>query len=89
MPYIDQKRRDELDPFIDGLIRGPLYSLFNAGDLAYILFRLMKYFWLRSPSFTHWAVLRGTVNDQVDEFRGRYVREYEDRKREQNGDICA
>ncbi len=59
----------------------------SAGDLAYVVYRLMLAYWHHAPSYARWAELRGIVDDQADEFRRRVVGPYEDTKRQENGDV--
>lgn len=81
MPYIPQTRREHLDKFLYGL------EPETAGDLAYVVYRLMLRYWQKKPDYARWAKLRGVVNDQVDEFRRRVINDYEGRKRQENGDV--
>jgi hypothetical protein len=83
MPYILQERREVLDKYLYGLPA----EIGSAGDLAYVIYRLMLGYWRAAPSYTRWAELRGIVDDQVDEFRRRVVGPYEDDKRRINGDV--
>lgn len=86
MPYISQERRRQLNPAIRTL-EGPLEEYCSAGDIAYIVYRLMLFYWRRGPSFAQWATLRGAIADQIDEFRDRHIRDYEAGKRRENGDV--
>jgi hypothetical protein len=83
MPYIRQERREVLDKYLYGLPA----EIGSAGDLAYVLYRLMLSYWRAAPSYARWAELRGIVDDHVDEFRRRVVEEYENRKIGENGDV--
>lgn len=83
MPYVSYTRRRDLDPLLIGLDT----QVETPGDLAYVLFRIMRGFWRRNPSFGQWASMRGAIGDQVDEFRRRVVSEYEDQKLKENGDV--
>ena len=83
MPYIRHSRRHDLDPLLVGLDT----QLETPGDLAYVLFRIMRGYWRRKPGFSRWAEMRGAIDDQVDEFRRRVVVEYEDQKLKENGDV--
>jgi hypothetical protein len=83
MPYILHERREVLDRYLYGLPE----EIGSAGDLAYVIHRLMLGYWHRAPSYARWAELRGIVDDQVDEFRRRVVEEYENRKIGEHGDV--
>lgn len=83
MPYIPHSRRTSIDPLMLGLE----HVIETPGDLAYVVFRLMRGFWARKPGFSQWAAMRGAIEDQVDEFRRRVVEEYEHDKRKENGDV--
>lgn len=83
MPYIAQSARERLTPYLVDLER----KVFSTSDLAYVVFYLLHRLYARRPGFATWAALRGTIDDQVDEFRRRVVAPYEDQKREENGDV--
>ena len=83
MPYIPHTQRRRLDYLMLGLDT----QIETPGDLAYVLYRIMRGFWRRRPGFSQWASMRGAIEDQVDEFRRRVVDEYEDAKRKENGDV--
>ncbi len=83
MPYIHHTDRLRLDPFLIGLDT----QVQTPGDLAYVLYRIMRGFWRRKPGFAQWAAMRGAVEDQVDEFRRQVVDDYENQKRKENGDV--
>lgn len=81
MPYIHHEQRQPLDQLLYGL------EPQTPGDLAYVIYRLMLRYWQKKPGYARWAELRGVVDDQVDEFRRRVINDYEDRKRQENGDV--
>lgn len=84
MPYIKQEQRDPLDPFIEDLVR---VSGASAGELNYIITRLI---WITSsfdPCYTTYNDMLGVLEAVKQEFYRRVVAPYEDRKREENGDV--
>lgn len=91
MPYIKQERRDRLDAKLTPLI----YRLANsesdypagAGDLTYVIFRLLVHLFMDEPRYYRSRALHGALLDAWDEFRERYVKDYEREKREENGDV--
>lgn len=92
MPYINQQARDRLDP--------ALQHLFNKmwedkGEFVYVVFKIAKR-WLdlrmsqRKGEPLHYITRSNAVSILADahhEFRRRYLDEYEDKKREEHGDI--
>ena len=86
MPYIDQKKRHELDPWISHL--APLVEA--PGDLTYVICRLMWKLWQHNmwrASFTTWTMLRSAVEEAVSDFRHHIIEDYEANKMEENGDV--
>jgi len=82
MPYIQESQRKPLDEHILELT----LKIDTPGELAYVVFRLMRAYWFVQPSFSRWAQLRGAVEDQIDEFRTRFIEPYEQQKQDENGD---
>lgn len=81
MPYIEQKRRDALDPMWD--------TPNNAGELNYVITKLLlKYIDVHSPlSYQLINDVLGALEGAKQEFYARIARPYEDQKILSNGDV--
>jgi len=79
MPYIDQHTREELKKD----------SPCNVGELTYVLYKTCKDFWgtTPGPSFGTGAEVLAALETTKQEFYRRHLGPYEDRKREENGDV--
>jgi len=87
MPYINPKRRKELNAYCGYPIQ-QMPAIETKGDLEYIVFLLMKKYMSSRPykySELHEVVY--AVQHCADEFRRRYLDKREDEARETNGDI--
>jgi len=82
MPYIRQKRREELKPVIDTLID---HEVNIKGDLNYILFKYCKL--SVEPSYNNYKEYIAELNECASEIRRRFLAPYEDKKIIENGDI--
>jgi hypothetical protein len=85
VPYIDRPTRAELDPLIE-VLAGHVHT---PGELAYCLTKLML---SRLPPRDLWdyrtlSALRGVIQDVSDEFYRRVLVEFEEQKRDINGDV--
>ena len=97
MPYISQKHRQVLDPFIDELAwqisreaEGLAYDGACAGLLHYVCIRLaLKVVRQQFGSMRYWliALLTGTFKNIADEFYRRIAVPYEERQLEKSGDV--
>jgi hypothetical protein len=81
VPYIRSEDRPALDVVLDKLHPG-----LSAGELAYIVYRLLLKATL-GGSFVTFATMTGAVLAATREFNLRVVDPYEDKKREENGDV--
>lgn len=82
MPYITEKRRHQID------MGYPYSKCMDEGDLAYRL--TGEYLlWMRAHEmrFKCFARLVGVIVLSLFEFWWRVVRPYEDKKKEENGDV--
>jgi hypothetical protein len=87
MPYIDKKMRNVYDPYINAItdLWQPVVRLTDiAGEFTYVVYRLLKVFngkfWMRALGI-------GCLVCAILEMYRREHSEYEDEKREQNGDV--
>jgi hypothetical protein len=92
MPYIDHKARLRLDrEGIAGkrdLIHVIGTALESAGELNYVVFRLIKlYLEKNGTNYQNMNDIVGALDNCKDEFRRRIQHPYEDEKIEQNGDV--
>ena len=81
MPYIDPARRRVLGE--EGLSTTP-------GDIAYLVYREMLHYVNYTGvgvNFSIYAAARGAVELALNEFYERHVKPYEEKKREENGDV--
>lgn len=79
MPYIPKKKR------VPGL--EPTLAATWVGTLAYQLFSIVKRYWILDPSYQSAVEIIGALETVKHEFQRRYLDPYEDRKREENGDV--
>lgn len=101
MPYIDKKRRENLDSSILNLrlalehqIEGlsleedptPEQILEISGDLNYCISRICAGL-IGNPSYKKIAVVTGVLENVNQELYRRLASPYEDEKKESNGDI--
>lgn len=78
MPFIPQFRRKMVD------FEGPA----NTGELCYILFRqCLQYTRKHGDSFGRYAEVLGALTACQQEFYRLYVAPYEEKKREENGNV--
>lgn len=76
-PYVDQLVRTQLKG------RGPR----TAGELNYIITRLLNDYLPYKPSYSHFNEVLGVIEGVKLEFYRRTMAEYEDEKLNQNGDV--
>ena len=87
MPYIEPSYRKRYDNLIDALARELRNAGIVAGDINYVVFRLILKLWKSSPRYSTWVMLGMGVRDAVDEFRRRYIGPYEDIAIHRHGDV--
>ena len=84
MPYISQRNRRSLDPYIEAIpVRGAV-----AGELTYIITRILLR-WLREgfAGYAERALAVGILETAKLELYRRNLGPYEDQKREEHGDV--
>lgn len=87
MPYIDPKKRIDIDAHLVTQIR-QMPNIETKGDLEYIIFALMKkYMSSREYKYSTLHDCVYSVAHVSDEFRRRYLDKREDQARETNGDV--
>lgn len=77
MPFIPD---DQKDPGIEH------FEPENVGQLTWAVYRICRDHFLRDESFKRIADVRAALASATHELNRRYFDEYEDEKREQNGD---
>ena len=86
MPYIAQSRRGELEPFIASLDK----EITSAGELNYAITKLCLGYLVANgnpATYASLSAVAGVIQDVRDEFVRRMIVPYENRKREENGDV--
>ena len=89
MPYIKKESRDELEPYIYGLIDilPPIPGKeVEDGEVNYVITRIVNAFYNR-PSYKILQRGLGVLEAVKQEFYRRVVAPYEDMKRYSNGDV--
>jgi len=93
MPYIKQNRREHYDVELiqlgnrmEDVSEGP--DNLPKGDLTYILYYIaQEYIEQSRPSYTSISTAISCLTDAAEELRRRHLNPYEDKKREENGDV--
>jgi len=87
MPYIKKENRPELDKLIDPIIEclknTPVEE--QDGKLNYIMTRILK--GVYPARYFHYNRALGVLSAIQQEFYRRVVAPYEDKKKEENGDV--
>lgn len=79
MPYIKPERRPALDNGTDGPA--------NAGELNYLITRLIFRYWQARGNYAAIADVTGALQNAEAEFYRRVAVPYEDSKIDENGDV--
>jgi hypothetical protein len=82
MPYIELKKRVQLDRIIE-LMKN--LNIKADGDLNYILFKLCKE--TVQPGYNQYKNFIAELNECSNEIRRRFLAPYEDTKIRENGDV--
>lgn len=83
MPYIaGELRRAELNRADTGK---PFPA--NAGELTFVLTKIINAYWKRGKRFQQIAEIRGALESTLHEFNRRVADPYEDKKMQENGDV--
>lgn len=83
MPYILGDSRHRINQSLKQLD----IDIYNEGDFAYTVYRLMLMFSGNKTNFTTISSVVGVVECVIDEYKRRILHPYEDKKRQDNGDI--
>lgn len=89
MPYIEKRRREALDRHLAPLVKeleAPLGS-YTAGEFNYVITKLLLAVWDVRHSYSTAAHLVGILDTVKAEFYRRAVVPYEEKKKEDNGDV--
>lgn len=86
MPYVSLSSRDELSPVLVPL-EEYVHASAGAGELNYIITRLVWAFWRANPRYATIATITGVLENVKQEIYRRVFGPYEDRKIEENGDV--
>jgi len=82
MPYVVKEKRPDLDKIVD--LMGSK-GISADGDLNYVLFKYCKDY--VKPSYNNYKNFLGELNECAEEIRRRFLAPYEDKKKEENGDV--
>lgn len=82
MPYIEQKRRDEIDEIVDKMEELKIQA---DGDLNYILYKFCRK--NIKPSYNNYKNFCAELRQCATEIERRMLGPYEDAKRQLNGDV--
>ncbi len=83
MPYIDQADR----VLLEAVIAPAMAVRMTPGELNYVITRLIGMYWLRNPHYDGIAEITGVLENAKQEFYRRVAEQYEDMKKEKNGDV--
>jgi hypothetical protein len=87
MPYIKQAQRDRLDLSITHVNSRLQESGHDAGEVNYVVTKILHKAWSGNPGYLTGAILIGTIICVIFEFYRRIISPYEDAKIEENGDL--
>ena len=89
MPYIKQKKRDELDPHLKAIAKILVgqNAQYVAGNLNYVITKLILQLWDNCRSYHMGNAIVGALHCAAAEFIRRSLSPYEDDKIKQNGDV--
>ena len=88
MPYVEQFKRGSLHKVVELMLE---LGVMPNGDLNYILYKYcqewIKYKAVKGESYNNYKAYLGELDCAKQEIYRRQVAEYEDRKKEENGDV--
>lgn len=87
MPYIEQEKRKLYDKNINDLADKWREEGFHPGHANYIITRLLLTYWEEETSYKTANHILGLFNAIPLEFYLRFIKDYEEMKRNLNGDI--
>jgi len=85
MPYIESKRREELEEVLNVMIKNGVTA--STGDINYILFSYCNRIVSPVASYHAYKMYLAELNEAMHEIRRRFLVPYEDEKIKKNGDI--
>jgi hypothetical protein len=84
LPYITPNERIDLDPAVENVMD----FVNTPGQFCYVVYKMIGMFMKENGlNFHHWAMIRGAIEEAITEYRRRYIRVYEERKKTENGDV--
>ena len=83
MPYITEDSRHRINSHLGQLNN----DICSEGELAYTIFKLMVMFNGSKSTFISISNVLGVAECAIDEYKRRILHPYEDKKRQDNGDI--
>lgn len=95
LPYIEKRFRRLYDEHVEKLAN-VLGTLLNGddpfdsfpGELNYVITSLISKLLKKLPKkYSKLSMLKGVLQDVVDEFQERIMKPYEEKKRKENGDV--
>ena len=86
MPYIETPNRIYWSGYL-GPLEGQIAKNCSAGELNYIITKILLAYWNRHASYVVANDIMGVLTCAGQEFYRRVVAPYEDTKREANGDV--
>ena len=87
MPYIKSERRPRFDAIVD--VFKHMGAVAAVGDMVYLFTRLLVTWLPKEPTFDDYNTALGILEAAKLELYRRVVASYEDKKKEENGDVYA
>ena len=81
MPYVPQERRPNLDKVVESMWINCIYP----GDINYVLFAYAKR--QLTPKYAYYRNYLGELTEAVHEIRRRLLVPYEEKKKDEEGDV--
>ena len=90
MPYIESSVRPRLDQVAAKAVKELCVHVnggYHPGELNYVLTKILVGIWQRNHSYRDIALFTGVLENVKQEFYRRVATPYEEKKREENGDV--
>jgi len=90
MPYIKKENRQQYNSFIEDItneLSNYEHNNFSVGELNYVISSIIWNLFEKNKSYTTGNNLIGVLECVKQEFYRRKVAPYEDKKKEENGDV--
>ncbi len=87
MPYIMIENRHKYDDEVDKLVECLRLSKWRAGEVTYVVFRIVGAWFKNKPGYQTICEIRGMLAGVLSEFDRRMAFNYEDIKLKENGDV--